>query len=365
MSAASMLGFAIELHRRFEGNALPELRGRSTEAPGSDQPTTLTLSAPLLVLSGVICLPVIAFLCYTLGDLLPVLAIVEDTSQGGYVQLPLESRSEMAHVDGEVGRDVATEEMGGSTRYRPISASIRSTLGLLWSIAGFTSLFRGFGCFLVLNAAKLMIQVALGAIPFVPSLVADVLPPLLTVPVHVAWTQMVVSAPSARPFWHRLPGFVEAFRATALPAAVFMASAAISRRAPFFLFHVLGVATPSSPFTLELPPRVNWDVDDLVKMACLMATCLVFIAVLVTPSHAVLTRIEASVIPDEDRTVIPFDRTFGTKSSTQGFLSIQDAWESLRSEVWWRLVKLNLKIFALSTVIYGFLFIVVSLVIIK
>lgn len=61
MSAASMLGFAIELHRRFEGNALPELRGRSTEAPGSDQPTTLTLSAPLLVLSGVICLPVIAF----------------------------------------------------------------------------------------------------------------------------------------------------------------------------------------------------------------------------------------------------------------------------------------------------------------
>ncbi|KAK6856310.1 hypothetical protein PG995_008461 [Apiospora arundinis] len=342
MSAASMLGFAIELHRRFEGNALPELYGRSTEAPGTDQPTTLTLSAPLLVLSGVICLPVIAFLCYTLGDLLPVLAIVEDTSQGGYVQLPLESRSEMAHVDGENVRDVATEDMGGSTRYRPISASIRSTLGLLWSIAGFTSLFRGFGCFLVLNAANLMIQVALGAIPF-----------------------MVVSAPSARPFWHRLPGFVEAFRATALPAAVFMASAAISRRAPFFLFHVLGVATPSSPFTLELPPRVNWDVDDLVKMACLMATCLVFIAVLVTPSHAVLTRIEASVIPDEDRTVIPFDRTFGTKSSTQGFLSMQDAWESLRSEVWWRLVKLNLKIFALSTVIYGFLFIVVSLVIIK
>ncbi|KAK8034684.1 hypothetical protein PG993_009679 [Apiospora rasikravindrae] len=318
--SASLLGFAVDLHRRFGEDRLPELRGRSTDEAADGQSTTLTESAPLFLL------------CCTLGDLVPVLAIVEDTSRGGYAHLPLEPMSETAPGSNADSRDIATEDTG-DTRYRPVSASIRSTLGLLFSIAGFPSLFRGFGCFLALNMANITIQITIGAIPSVPTFVADVLPPLLTVPVHVAWTRIVVSAPSSRPFWHRLPEFAKAFRATALPAAIFLAASAISRRAPFFISHLVGVTTPKSPFTFELTPRITWDMNDLIKMVFLMATCLVFIAVLVTPSHAVLTRVEASIIPDEDRTIIAFDKTFAMKSSEQGFLHVRDAWASLKSEV--------------------------------
>ncbi|KAK7967073.1 uncharacterized protein PG986_001350 [Apiospora aurea] len=241
MSAAGLFGFAVDLHRRFEANRLPELRGRSTEEAADSQPTTPAVSVPLLLVGALICLPVISFLCYTLGDLVPVLAIVEDTSRSrrGYVHLPLELTSEAAPGSNAGAQGIATEDMG-EPRYRPVSASIRSTLGLLWSIAGFPSLFRGFGCFLALNMANITIQLVLAAIPFVPTFVADVLPPLLKVPVHVAWTHIVVSAPSSRPFWHHLPGTADFFRATALPAAIFLAATAISRRAPFFVFHLLG-----------------------------------------------------------------------------------------------------------------------------
>lgn len=283
-----------------------------------------------------------------------MLAIVEDTSHVHYGSLRLEETDGDAFglSKGNAAADVEVEEIGAPVA-KPVTSSIRATLRMLYSIAGWRSLFRGFLLFAVLNVANLGVQVALGVLPFVPGPVAELLPPLLTVQLHTAWTHIVVSGPSTMPFWRRIPAFQATFRATVLPASVFLLAALLSRHAPFLVFGLLGIAPPNNPFILQLPLRFAFDFDDVVKMLVMMALSLACIALLVTPSHAILTRIQASILADEDRAIVPFDRSFRVQGyAGRGYLSIRDAWESFTKEAWVRLVKLYVKIFFISTAVY-------------
>lgn len=293
-------------------------------------------------------------LVYTLGDVLPVLAIVEDTSHVRYGSLQLEETGGDAFGLGKGdAAAVEAEEMGGPAAAAPVTSSIRAALRLLYAIGGWRSLFRGFLPFAVLHAANVAVQLALGLVPFVPGLVAELLPPLLTVQLHTAWTHIVISGPSAVPFWRRVPAFGATFRATALPAAVFLLAAALSRHAPLLLFGLAGVAPPRNPFVLALPLRLALAADDVVKLLALMALSLAAVALLVTPAHAVLTRIQASILTDADRAVVPFDRAFGVPGHAgRGYLSLRDAWQCFTREAWVRLVKLYVKIFLVSTAVY-------------
>lgn len=79
------------------------------------------------------------------------------------------------------------------------------------------------------------------------------------------------------------------------------------------------------------------------------ATWLILYAVLVIPSLVVLTRVQASMLPEGEITVVPFDRTFGKDEVwDRGHLT---AWESLRSvslSSWGRIYRVFLGAYAIS-----------------
>jgi hypothetical protein len=86
-------------------------------------------------------------------------------------------------------------------------------------------------------------------------------------------------------------------------------------------------------------------------------TCTLFLCL---PANVTLVRIEASILPEEDDTIVPFDRTFGGKVVSQmmggtGKVSFLEAWRSFNWEARRRLIKLFVKGFF---VIMGMLLVV-------
>jgi len=70
----------------------------------------------------------------------------------------------------------------------------------------------------------------------------------------------------------------------------------------------------------------------------------------VLPATVTLTRIEASLLPEEEETIVPFDRTFGgrvvpTILGGTGCIGFIEAWRTFNWEARRRLVKLYVKTF--------------------
>ena len=69
-------------------------------------------------------------------------------------------------------------------------------------------------------------------------------------------------------------------------------------------------------------------------------------------AHVLLTRVEASLLPEEAQSVVPFDRAFGLKPSVRGRaaqgITLLEAWQTLPWNIVWRLFKLHVKLFCLK-----------------
>ena len=66
-----------------------------------------------------------------------------------------------------------------------------------------------------------------------------------------------------------------------------------------------------------------------------------------------LKRVEASMLPDEDNTIVPFDKSFSGKFKPLalgglGAVSMLDAWKTFGREARIRLIKLYVKVFAMQ-----------------
>ncbi|KAK8119471.1 uncharacterized protein PG998_004097 [Apiospora kogelbergensis] len=93
--------------------------------------------------------------------------------------------------------------------------------------------------------------------------------------------------------------------------------------------------------------------SDVWKGIVVMVVMLLLTVFLTIPAHVVLTRVQASLLPEHDETIIPFDRSFqGTLEPAivggHGFVSMKDAWNTFSRASWERLVKLYLKIFGVG-----------------
>lgn len=165
---------------------------------------------------------------------------------------------------------------------------------------------------------------------------------------YTAWTHIVISAPSSKTFWQRLPPFKKAFHATALPTCMYFLAAELSTYVPRMLAYAMSMNLPDPKKPGVIP---QGDANDVWKAVILLLVSLTLHIFLVIPTQVVLTRVQASLLPDEDDTIIPFDRSFGGKVEPaivggKGFVTIKDAWQSFSRASWVRLVKLYVKIFA-------------------
>ncbi len=73
----------------------------------------------------------------------------------------------------------------------------------------------------------------------------------------------------------------------------------------------------------------------------------------VIPADVTLKRVQASMLPENDESIVPFDRTFAGKVKPEvlggsGAVSMLEAWKSFDGSARIRLMKLYLKIFLVS-----------------
>jgi hypothetical protein len=103
------------------------------------------------------------------------------------------------------------------------------------------------------------------------------------------------------------------------------------------------------------------------KVAGFLFWIFAMLVILATPAHIVLIRVQASLFPEGEEAIIPFDRTFkgrfiAEREGGDGVLGIRDAWVTFGWADWRRLFKLWIKIFGIHVAVaFVGLFVVIVL----
>jgi hypothetical protein len=100
------------------------------------------------------------------------------------------------------------------------------------------------------------------------------------------------------------------------------------------------------------------------KAFVVMALVMVLGVFLVIPANIALTRVQASLIPEAEETIVPFDRTFNGKVVPEivggtGVVGMLDAWKTFDWAARIRLVKAYVKVFAMQMALTLTLFVVI------
>ncbi|CBY00515.1 hypothetical protein IAQ61_011438 [Plenodomus lingam] len=246
---------------------------------------------------------------------------------------------------------------------KPITSSIRGTLRHLVANAGRFARFRGFRLY-TLYAFLFSMATAFfsGALPRVPGMeiLIAALAGAVVANVHAVWTHKIVSMPTEKTIWQRIPSKAH-WKTLALPAAIKAAMPYIS------LYLVGGFGYMLNLHKLESENLAEYKCAQWTSLIVRLGATLIF-AVFCTlflclPAIVTLVRIEASILPEDQDTIVPFDRTFGGKVVEKmmggtGVVAFLDAWRSFNWEARRRLIKLYLKTFIMVS---GLVFVIMHI----
>lgn len=298
----------------------------------------------LLYVSFVAAMVFMSLMSYMLSQVLTTLCMVETPSAAITIS---PSTAEPADKDEKEGLLEAGPTIT-LVHQKPITSSIRGTIKHLVANAGRWSRFRGFRIHALYSFAFVTVaNIFESVLPRVPGqaiLVAGMSGAVLA-NVHASWTHKVVSLPSEQTFWQRIPARSH-WKTLALPAAINTAMPYIS------MYIICGVAMLFGLHNLDRDTFESYDAAQvtflifrgiatfLIAVSCTLFLCL--------PAIVTLTRIESSILPEDQDTIVPFDRTFGGKVVSQllggtGKISFLDAWRSFNWEARRRLIALYVK----------------------
>ncbi|KAH0541463.1 hypothetical protein FGG08_004072 [Glutinoglossum americanum] len=293
---------------------------------------------------------------YVYGQVIATLAIVEDPTVTAYITVDSGSDDPDAPLsefnkDGN-DRKIAEPELH-LVRNRPITSSFRVTLRHLRARDGWTGPLRGAAlrvvyCFLVAAAAGLM--------SYFPRPVGGIIALVLFSRLDLAWNNIVISEGSSQYWFRRLPALRTWFKV--LPAASLSAVADhLAVLLPTQLARMNGLKDLVDKVG-RAPPA-----DDAERRAIVHALCRYGLAVVVVglavfiliqiPATVTLARVQASLLPDSEESIVPFDRSFGGKVVPEiiggsGVVGMLDAWRSFGWSSRVRLLKLYAKVWAIQ-----------------
>jgi hypothetical protein len=233
---------------------------------------------------------------------------------------------------------------------KPLTSTIRETLRHLRAHAGRWSPWRGLLSYFLYNTAFAVIgNILMAVLPRVifpvSYLIAYAATGALLAPLHAAWAHKVISMPSKLRVWQRVLG-VSDWKHIALPGAFASIADYLA------LYVTLGVAMLVSVDQDSEVSAVS-AIFRLLSIFGVFFFCMLFI---ILPAHVTLVRIEASLLPDDQDTIVPFDRTFAGKVTSKllggtGAIGFLDAWKSFNWEARRRVLKVFLKAIAIETII--------------
>lgn len=264
---------------------------------------------------------------------------------------PLEKAEKVRLIDEEV--IVIKED--------PITSNIRKTIRHLHSIGGFAARWRGLSISVFYHMAHAFVANLISAFVFgglLFGMPAYIISSLLLARIHMTWTHIMISKPSQKPWYKRIGTEKKIWKVLLLPSFVFAASQQLTVALPTALFFVLGLHR-SEDFALsnDLSTADRWTLG--LKFASIPITALAVALLILLPASVTLTRIEASLLPEEEETVVNFDRTLNgavSASITLGGTSpgkslFIEAWRSFDRAARIRVIKLYAKLLLIQFVV--------------
>lgn len=248
---------------------------------------------------------------------------------------------------------------------KPITSNIRATMRHLRAQAGRWSRFRGFALALVYRKLHQLLFLVLSQLSFglISYTLAHVATNVALGGLDMAWTHIVISAPSKQPWWHRIPS-LDRVKVIIVPTAIYAIAQLACILVPSQLFKAFGLTS------YMLDPSLLQSASQQVRAAVTTKVFVVLLSALATeflvliPATITLRRVQASMLPDEDEAIVPFDRTFGGKvqpvvAGGSGAVSMLDAWKTFDWAARLRYLKLQAKIMAMvlaTTVMFALIF---------
>jgi hypothetical protein len=239
----------------------------------------------------------------------------------------------------------------------PVTSGIRKTLTHLRAEAGMLSAFRGLGyCIIYYFCEGFFNGLFIGLLRPLVWVFADVLVPvpvaLLVWALNNAWVHKVISKPAQKNWIARV---TEQRRTRPVMGAISLW--AFCRSISAFVTQTLANIFVLSKF-MVVDDKVHFAPDASPRNTSLEALGiygldLLLLLLLVVPASIILVRVQASLLPDTDEAIVPFDKTFGGKVDSDSAdgrnqLAILDAWRSFGWPGFLRLLKTYVKYFFLQ-----------------
>lgn len=167
----------------------------------------------------------------------------------------------------------------------------------------------------------------------------------------------MISAPSPKRWYQRLPT-ARTWKKVALPTAVLAIAEQVTVLVPAGLAMVIGIPHPKDTDKLSNAERQVL----IVKGFAVVGVAVALAFLLVVPANVILTRVQASLLNDEEETIVPFDRSFGGKVVPEivggsGAIGMVEAWKTFDWNARVRLIKAYVKVtgmqIALSVLFFG------------
>ncbi|KAJ5976388.1 hypothetical protein N7481_010095 [Penicillium waksmanii] len=273
---------------------------------------------------------------YTYGGVVATLAAVEDSNPDIYVRID--------HQDPTKPLDPNEPELADSARLQPITSGLRSTTKHLRARAGFWSRFRGLSiylAFIFVDGFLSLISTPTGS--FLGHFFSQFFISLLLATWQMAWVHIVISEPSPKRFYQRIPSYRKWIRIapavaleTVLTYATFLLPMAVAQMAGW-------TEVAQDPNHPELNARRNF--IRFLSIGVLPAILSLAVSV---PARVIFIRVAASMLPEEDESIVPFDRSFGGKVEPEivggsGKIGLMDAWTTFDWNARVRFVKVVVK----------------------
>ena len=305
---------------------------------------------------------------YTYGDVVATLAMIETPTATAF-------RVDSDEIAEDADAPLSEEQKSEKKRLiesdlflvqqKPITSKLRTAVKHLTAQGGRLARFRGLHVSIIYHALSTgLVSLLTGGSHslLIRSAVAIVVAIALS-RLQMTWTHIVISAPSTKRWWRRFPS-VKAGKNIVIPTAIW----ATAVQAACYIPHTLFLQVRDQ---LQNPSAYGNNVETVQKIALGELFMIGLIAVgsvllIVIPADVTLKRVQASMLPEEDESIVPFDRTFAGKVvpaivGGTGCVSMLDAWKTFDRSARIRLIKLYVKIFAIQAMTtLMFIFIMVS-----
>ena len=244
--------------------------------------------------------------------------------------------------------------------YKPVTSSLRSTIFHLRSHAGYWSRFRGLSLFLCWAFARTVLISLVASIPFMRSqgglAVAAIIAEVGLSRWELTWYHIVISEPSPKKWWQRLPSFKSRAWSKIAPAiALRSLTTQIASGFPMLLCRSFGTMKHLQDPAFQ-PGKKDMYVIFGQSLIVLFLTFALFV-LLEIPATVTAVRVAASMLPEEYETIVPFDRSFGGKVTPAiiggaGKIGMLEAWKTFTWSSRVRLLKLVVKVFAMIVAVW-------------